>query len=74
MRVYNFSEARQNFASILDFAKNEVSVCINRRDGDVFLIKPAKPKNSPLDVKGINIKISADEIVDIVNEDRKRRY
>ncbi len=71
MRVYNISEARQNFASILDFAKKEGSVCINRRDGDVFFIKPAKRKNSPLDVKGINIKISAAEIVDIVNEGRK---
>jgi len=42
MRGYNISEVRQNFASILDFAKKEGSVCINRRDGDVFFNKTGK--------------------------------
>ncbi len=42
MREYSFTEARQNFASILDEAKNQGVVCIKKRDGETFYIKPAK--------------------------------
>lgn len=43
MKQYNFTEARQNLAFVLDTAKKEGVICIRRRDGDVFYITPAKP-------------------------------
>ncbi len=74
MREYSFTEARQRFASILDEAKREGAVCIKKRDGEVFYIKPAVPKKSPLDVKAVDLDISSSEIVDIIREGREKNH
>ena len=36
MVVYTYSEARQNFASVLDKAVQEGEVRVKRKDGQVF--------------------------------------
>jgi len=74
MREYSFTEARQHFASLLEEAKKEGAVCIKKRDGESFYLKPVEPKNSPLDIKGVDLEISSSEIVDIVREGRERKY
>ena len=74
MKVYSFTEARQHFASLLDEAKKEGVVCIKKRDGESFYIKPVIQKKSPLDVAGVNLGLSASEIVDIVREGRERNH
>jgi len=74
MKQFNFTEARNNFASILEIAKQEGVICISKRDGDAFYVTPVKPKKSPLDVKGVNLGLSRDEITSIVNEGRERAY
>ncbi len=65
MNTYTYSEARQKFAALLEKAKNEGMVLITRKDGSVFELKAISENSSPLDVKGINIKINRDEILDI---------
>jgi PHD/YefM family antitoxin component YafN of YafNO toxin-antitoxin module len=70
--VYTFSEARQKFASLLERAAREGAVRVKRRDGQVFVILPEPAKRSPLDVKGIQTDLSAEEIVDIVRQMRER--
>ena len=72
MVKYTFSQARQNFASVLNRAQNEGEVIIQRKDGSSFVIKPYKINNSPFNVKGINLEISSDEILDIIRESRER--
>ena len=72
MTVYTFSEARQNFASLLDKAKREGKVLIKRKDGTIFEILPITPKDSPLNVKGIDLGLDAEEIVSILREIRER--
>jgi PHD/YefM family antitoxin component YafN of YafNO toxin-antitoxin module len=72
MTTYTFSEARQNFASILEKAKTEGKVLIKRKDGSLFAIQPVTKKESPLDVEGINLGLTSSEIVDIVREVRER--
>jgi len=72
MTVYTFSEARQNFASILEKAKTEGKVLIKRKDGSVFAIQPVAKKLSPLDVEGIDIGMTSSEIVSILREIRER--
>ena len=72
MTTYTFSEARQNFASILEKAKMEGRVLIKRKDGSLFAIQPVTKKESPLDVEGINLGLTSSEIVDIVREVRER--
>jgi len=71
MIVFTFSEARQKFASILNKAQIEGEVLIKRKDGSSFIVKPVKKITSPLNVKGIEIDISKEEIIDILQEVRR---
>lgn len=72
MREYSFTEARKNFTTLLNDAKKDGVVCIKQRDGEVFYIKPAISKKSPLDIDGVNLGISLSEIVEVVREGRER--
>jgi len=73
MKSYTYSEARGNFATVLDEAERDGAVEIRRRDGTVFRILPLrKSKASPLDVKGVKLEMSAAELVAIVREGRER--
>lgn len=72
MTIYTYSEARQNFASVLDKANKVGEVLIKRKDGTIFVIKPVTKNDSPLDVPGIDINLSRDEIVDMLQEVRQR--
>lgn len=72
MTTYTYSEARQNFAEVLDRARKEGQVRIRRRDGQVFLLIPESIKDSPLDVRGIDLDLSAAEIVAATREGRER--
>ena len=70
MTIYNYSQARQNFSSLMNKAKEEGSVCIKRKDGSTFILKPIYAQKSPLDIEGIDVGISREEIVDIQREIR----
>ena len=74
MREYSFTEARQSFAAILEEAKREGVVCIKKRDGQMFYLKPAPPRKSPLDVRGVDLGLSSAEIVDVLRKSRERQY
>ena len=71
MKVYTFSEARQNFASVLDSAQREGAVRISRRDGRVFTIQPVKESLSPLAVKGEKLGLGRQDIVSAVRGGRE---
>jgi hypothetical protein len=73
MQVYNYSEARKNFATVLNVALKE-DVIIARRDGSRYKIMAVEKKNkkSPLDIPGIKTAITMQEIVDAVQECRER--
>ena len=72
MKTFTFSEARQKFASVLEKAKIEGKVLIKRKDGSLFEIHPVQKMDSPLNIEGIDLDFSADEIIDIVREIRRR--
>ncbi|MCB8927189.1 MAG: type II toxin-antitoxin system Phd/YefM family antitoxin [Ardenticatenaceae bacterium] len=72
MIVYTYSEARQKLAQLLDQVLQQGEVRIKRRDGQIFVIKPELRSGSPLDVPGIDTSLSADEIVDFVQEGRRQ--
>nr|VFJ75757.1 MAG: Antitoxin Phd_YefM, type II toxin-antitoxin system [Candidatus Kentron sp. FW] len=74
MKEYNFTQARQHFAAILEAAKREGVVCIKKRNGEAFFVKPAMSKKSPFDIEGVDLGLGSDEIVDIVREGRERKY
>ncbi len=73
MQTYTYSEARQKLAYLLDKVKTDGTVLIKRKDGSIFELKArSMAKKSPLDVKGINLDVSTDEILDILREVRER--
>ncbi len=74
MKVYTSTEARQNFAAVLEQARRDGAVRIQRRDGQAFLLTPAPEKRSPLDVPGVTLSppITREEIVAAVREGRER--
>jgi len=77
MKVYNYSEARQNFASVLNTALKE-EVMIARKDGSKFKlisISDGKKKRKSLleDIKGIKTNITMDDILDAIKESRERQ-
>jgi len=70
MKVFTYSEARQNLSKLLKIAQRE-EVVIRRRDGAVFsLVAKKKEKKSPFDVPGIKTKASTQNILDAVRESR----
>ena len=72
MKVYTYSEARQNLASLLEIAQRDGAVRIRRRDGRSFLVRPERSGASPLDVEGVDLGVTTDEIVAIIREGRQR--
>lgn len=73
MNVYTFSEARQKLATVLEEAQRKGAVRIKRRDGSEFEIAPVRSQASPLDVEGVDLGLSAEEIVSALRETRARR-
>ena len=69
--VYTYSEARQNLAALLERTVREGEVRIKRRDGQIFVVRPASKSASPLEVEGVNLGITAAEIVQFIHEGRK---
>jgi len=73
MKIYTFSQARQELARILEESKNE-EVIISRRSGDSFAIVPQKPRHrSPFDVPGLNKEISRRDIIEALDESKERQ-
>jgi len=71
MNVYTYTEARQNLASILDQAAREGEVRIKRKDGQVFVIRLQRGTKSPLEVEGIDLGVTTQEIVDFIDDGRR---
>lgn len=71
MKEYTYSEARQHLADLLDLAQREGSVRIRRRDGRVFILTRLEETQSPLDVPGVDLAITRDEILTFIREGRR---
>jgi hypothetical protein len=71
MNVYTYTEARQNLAALLNKALEEGEVRIKRRDGRVFVLRPQPQAGSPLEIEGLDLDLSASEIVACVREGRR---
>jgi prevent-host-death family protein len=73
-KTYTFTEARQKLSTVLADADRDGEVRITHRSGKIFVIKPVKTGRSPLDVPGVDVGISADEICAVIREGRDRDY
>ncbi len=73
MKSYTFSEARQNFAAILEQARRDGAVRIQRRDGQSFVLMPETQKASPLDIPGVQLShpMARETILESIQESRR---
>lgn len=71
MLVFTYSEARKKLADVLDLAKDN-EVLIKRRNGETFCLTKIKKGSSPLDVSGLSIGVTTNELVAAVREGRER--
>jgi len=70
MKVFTYSEARQNLSELLNTAQNE-EVEIRRRDGSIFsIVSKTEKEKSPFDVPGIKTRATTQDILDAVRESR----
>ena len=72
MKIYTYSQARQQLASLLDQVVREGSVRIRRRDGTLFRVEQVSGGRSGLDVPGVDADVTAEEIVAVVRDGRAR--
>lgn len=72
MKTYTYSEARQRLATLLDQARRDGQVIIVRQDGSSFVLQPAAPTTSPLDVPAVRSSLRTGELVSLVREERER--
>lgn len=73
MKVFTYSRARQELASILDRASREGEVRIRRRDGRLFTVQPVRAGRSPLNVPGVRAAVTTDELVRVIRQGRRGR-
>jgi hypothetical protein len=72
MTTFTYSQARQNFAAVLNRALREGKVLVKRKDGSIFAVQHQKATESPLNVKGIRASVSSRDLVQAVRESRRR--
>jgi hypothetical protein len=72
MTIYPYTKAQQNLAILLEQVYQEGEVQIKRQDGALFRVELVKT-TSPFDIEGIDVNISADEIVECIREGREGR-
>ncbi len=68
MKVFTYSEARQNLSKLLLLAQDE-EVEIRRKDGAIFsLVSKTQENKSPFDVPGIKTKATMQDILNAVQK------
>lgn len=73
MKVYTYSQARQNLSEVLNQSKDE-PVLIRRRSGDLFAVLPKPREGSPFDVPGVKTTATTVDILTAVRESRSKSY
>jgi hypothetical protein len=71
MSVYAYTEAIQKIAFLLEEAFQQGEVRIRRDDGQVLVIRPESSAASSLDVEGIDLGITTQEIIECIHEGRR---
>lgn len=72
MTIYTQSEVEQQLTQVLDRALREGEVRIQGEGGEEFLVKPVGRGRSPLDIRGVDLNLTSDQIVEAVRESRDR--
>jgi hypothetical protein len=72
MKVFTYSEARQNLSKLLQLTQKE-EIEIRKKDGSVFSLKVKNKKSgSPFDITGIKTEATIQDILSAVRESRMK--
>jgi hypothetical protein len=69
MKVYTYSEVRQQLSKVLDIACKE-EVIIKRRGGETFSLVLQKSPKTPFDVPGVTTSVTTQDILEAIRESR----
>ena len=72
MTTFTDEQARQQLDSVLRAARNQGEARIKSQDGQEYAVRPVGLQPSPFDIPGVDLKLSAREIVACVRESRER--
>lgn len=70
--MQTYLETQESLSALLERARRQGAVRIKRPDGQVFVLKPEQAQRSALDVAGLDLGVSTEEIVAFVREGRER--
>jgi len=70
MTTYTDDQVREQLDAILNAARTQ-EVRIKARDGREYAVRMISPQTSPFDIPGVDLKLSAAEIVGFVREGRE---
>ncbi len=70
MKIFTYSQARQQLSEVLNTAEHE-EVVIRRKDGRSFSVVQKALKSSPFDVSGITTKATTPDILRAISESRE---
>ena len=71
MLVMTYSDARQNFASVLDKSEADGAVLIKRADGSLFRISPEQKEKSPFEGIKTLFDLQRNDIMQALRESRE---
>ncbi|MEP7039368.1 MAG: type II toxin-antitoxin system Phd/YefM family antitoxin [Acidobacteriota bacterium] len=71
-KMQTYQENQEKLSVLLERANEQGEVRIKRANGQIFVLKPEQMKRSALDIDGIDLDVSTDEIVEFVREGRER--
>jgi len=76
MKIFNYSEARQNFSTVLNTALKE-DVIIARKDGSKFKLvsvsQDRKNEKSPFEgIEGIKTNVTMNDILESIKDGREK--
>ena len=72
MTTFTDNEVRQELDTVLRTAGKQGEVRIKTMDGREYAVRPVASLASPFDIPGVDLNLSADEIVGFVREVRER--
>lgn len=70
MMTYSYEKAKKNFDLVFKKASIDGKVAI-RKDDQIYILMPASKNVSPLDIEGVDMEISSQDIIQFIHESRK---
>jgi hypothetical protein len=72
MTTYTDDQVRQQLDTVLNMARRHGEVRLRAQDGQEYSVRPVASSRSPFDIAGVDLGLSAAEIVAFVRETRER--